>query len=522
MENWSITKPSVHAQGGVVVSQHYLAAQAGARVLERGGNAIDAAIAAGFALGAVEPWMSGIGGCGFMTIYLADTGKSYAVEFGVRASNSLNPKDYPLSSGFDSDLFAWPGVLDNRNVLGPYSVAVPGYVAGVALAAERFATLSWPDLLAPAVRLAEQGLTVDWYSSLKIASSAQDISRFESTQSVYLPDGQVPMGHWAGAPPVIELKGLARTLKQIADEGPQTFYSGDLANRLLSDAVNAGIGLTAEDLATYQAQCYELAGTAYRNATVYTPSGLCGGPSMCDALDALAREVPRPGSQPDGDFYCAVANGLNRAYEYRLSQMGDSPDGKTPGCTTHLNVTDRHGNVVALTQTLLSVFGSRLLLPDTGILMNNGIMWFDPSPGRPNSLTPGKRPLSNMCPAIVRLPSGEIFAVGASGGRRIVSSCMQLISFMADFGMTPEQAMHQPRIDVGGSDHVLADAALDGSIQSALQNAFEGVSTAQHGVYPSLFGCPSIASVSPDSGRSIGAAFVTSPLAAAVAEGSSG
>ena len=151
--------------------------------------------ATGFALGAVEPWMSGIGGCGFMTIYLADIGKSYAVEFGVQASNTLNLKDYTLSSGFDSDLFAWPGVLDNRNVLGPYSVAVPGYVAGVALAAERFATLSWPDLLAPAVRLAEQGLTVDWYSSLKIASSAQDISAFESTRSVYLPDGQVPVSY---------------------------------------------------------------------------------------------------------------------------------------------------------------------------------------------------------------------------------------------------------------------------------------------------------------------------------------
>ena len=522
MEHWSIAKPAVYAEGGVVVSQHYLAAEAGARVLEQGGNAIDAAIAAGFALGAVEPWMSGIGGCGFMTIYLADTGTSYAVEFGVRASNTLDPEDYPLSSGFDSDLFAWPGVRDNRNVLGPYSVAVPGYVAGVALAAERFGTLSWRDLLAPAVGLAEQGLTVDWYSSLKIASSAQDISAFESTRSVYLPDGQVPMGHWAGAPPVIELRGLAQTLRHIADEGPQTFYSGDLANRLLSDAADVGIGLTAEDLATYQAQCYELPGVAYRDARVYTPTGLCGRPSMCDALDELAREIPRPGSQPDGDFYCAVANALNRAYEYRLIHMGDSPDGKTPGCTTHLNVTDRYGNVVALTQTLLSVFGSRLLLPDTGILMNNGIMWFDPSPGRPNSLAPAKRPLSNMCPAIVRLPSGDTFAVGASGGRRIVSSCMQLISFMTDFAMTPEEAMHQPRIDVGGSDQVLADEALDGSIQSALQNAFEDVATAQHGVYPSLFGCPSIASVVPGGGRSTGAAFVTSPLAAAVAEGSVG
>ena len=476
------------------------------------------AIATAFAMGVVEPWMSGLGGCGFMTVYLADIDKSYAVEFGVCASATLDPGDYPLSSGFDSDLFAWPGVLDNRNVLGPHSVAVPGYVSGLALAADRFATLSWRELLSPAISLAQQGLTVDWYSSLKIASSAQDIAGFKSTRSVYLPNGQVPMGHWAGAPPVIELKGLAQTLEQLADEGPETFYRGDLAAGLLRDARQVGISLTAEDLAAYQAKCYELPGVAYRDATVYTPTGLCGGPSMYDALTELAQRIPVPGRQPDGDFYCAVADSLNGAYAHRLARMGDSPDGRTPGCTTHLNVTDRQGNVVALTQTLLSVFGSRLLLPATGILMNNGIMWFDPTPGRPNSLAPAKQPLSNMCPTIVKLPSGVTFAVGASGGRRIVSSCMQLIALMTDFDMDPEQAMHQPRVDVGGSDHVLADIALDESIKIALGQRFENLTTAQHGVYPSLFGCPSIASFEPMGRCSTGAAFVTSPLAAAVSE----
>ena len=522
MEHWSIAKPAVHAEGGVVVSQHYQAAEAGAAVLAQGGNAVDAAIAAGFALGAVEPWMSGLGGCGFMTVYLADTGRSYAIEFGVRSSGTLDPKDYPLSSGFDSDLFAWPGVLDNRNVLGPYSVAVPGYVAGVALAAERFATLSWDELLSPAIELAHQGLTVDWYSSLKIASSAKEIAGFESTRSVYLPDGQVPMGHWAGVPPVIELKGLAQTLQQLADEGPEGFYRGNLARLILRDAEMVAIGLTAEDLAAYQAECHELPGFAYRDATVYTPTGLCGGPSMCDALDELARQVQAPSDQPDGDFYGAVADGLNSAYVHRLTRMGDSPDGRTPGCTTHLNVTDRHGNVVALTQTLLSVFGSRLLLPGTGILMNNGVMWFDPTPGGPNSLAPAKQPLSNMCPAIVRQPSGVMLAVGASGGRRIVSSVMQLISFMVDFGMDPEQAMHQPRIDVGGSDDVLVDTALDDAIIAGLRQRFANITTAQHSVYPSLFGCPSVASVAADGGSSTGAAFVTSPLAAAVGEHTAG
>ncbi len=518
MEHWSVRKPALHAQGGIVVAQHAQAAQAGARVLAQGGNAVDAAIATGFALGAVEPWMSGLGGCGFMTVYLAREKRSYALEFGVRAPGELDPADYPLSVGFDSDLFAWPGVRDNRNVLGPYSVAVPGFVAGMAEAVQRFGTLSWPQLLAPAIALADQGLTVDWYSSLKIASSAADLSRFDSTRSVYLPDGQVPMGHWADLPPVIELTGLAQTLRDLADQGPAAFYKGELATRLLADTAAVGIRMSAEDLASYQVYCEELPGANYRDAIVYTPAGLCGGPSLCQALAELEQRLLSPPAQPDAEFYAATAASLRMAYAHRLSQMGDSPDGRAPACTTHINVTDREGNVVALTQTLLSVFGSRLLLPDTGILMNNGIMWFDPEPGRPNSMAPGKQPLCNMCPAIVRQPSGSVMAVGASGGRRIVPSVMQLISFITDFSLDPEQAMHQPRIDVSGTGQIVADAAFDPLLLENMAARVDKLTTAEHGVYPSLFGCPSVASFDPVTGFSTGAAFVMSPLAAAVAE----
>jgi len=202
--------------------------------------------------------------------------------------------------------------------------------------------------------------------------------------------------------------------------------------------------------------------------------------------------------------------------------MGDSPDGRVPACTTHLNVTDRDGNVVALTQTLLSVFGSRLLLPDTGILMNNGIMWFDPEPGRPNSIGAGRQPLSNMSPAIVLQPGGAVTALGASGGRRIVSAVLQLISFMVDFSMDPGQAMHQARIDVGANDEVLADAAFNPEILQELGDQLGTLAIAGHGVYPSLFGCPSIARFDPASGCSTGAAFVPSPLAAAIAEPQAG
>jgi len=130
-EKWSVTKPAVESSGGVVTSQHYLASEVGARVLAQGGNAIDAAVATSFALGVVEPWMSGLGGCAFMVTYSAAHDKTYVLESGVRAPLAIDPADYPLSSGFDSDLFNWPGVFENRNVMGPWSVAVPGLVAGL-------------------------------------------------------------------------------------------------------------------------------------------------------------------------------------------------------------------------------------------------------------------------------------------------------------------------------------------------------------------------------------------------------
>lgn len=518
MEHWSIRKPAIETAGGIIVSQHAIAAQTGARVLEEGGNAIDAAIAAGFALGVVEPWMSGIGGCGFMTVFLAETQQCHAVEFGVRSSAAVAVEDYPLAHGFDSDLFAWPGVLDHRNVLGPYSVAVPGYVAGVALALEKFGTWDWHALVRPAIDLAEAGFSADWYSSLKIASSANDLKRFESSASVYLPNGDVPMGQWASAPPTVRIKGLAETLRKLASEGPDAFYRGTLAKDFLSDCAAVGIKILPEDLETYRARDFQIRGFSYRDAVVFTPAGLCGGPTLERALSSLASYPREACSVPDGAYYCALGACLDHAYSHRLRHLGHSPDGSASASTTHLNVTDRHGNVVSLTQTLLSIFGSKLMLPETGILMNNGMMWFDPEPGKPNSLLAGKEPLSNMCPVIVRMPSGEICALGASGGRRIVSSVMQLISFLVDQGMSIEAAMHQPRIDVSGSGQLLADSALDSSVKEELQKSFSDVSTAQHGVFPSLFSCPSIASFDPHSRRSIGSAFVTSPLAAAVPE----
>ena len=166
IETWSVKKPAVESKGGVVATHHYAASDIGARVLKEGGNAVDAAIAAGFAIPTREPWMSGIGGGGFMMVYSAKEKRVQAVDFTMIAPRAIDPKDYPLTGGKGGGLFQWPAVVEDRNMAGYLSMAVPSYVAGVALALETFGTRRWADLIGPAVELAEAGMAVDWYTTL--------------------------------------------------------------------------------------------------------------------------------------------------------------------------------------------------------------------------------------------------------------------------------------------------------------------------------------------------------------------
>ena len=174
---------------------------------------------------------------------------------------------------------------------------------------------------------------------------------------------------------------------------------------------------------------------------------------------------------------------------------------------------DREGNLVALTQTLLSLFGSRVMFPETGVLMNNGVMWFDPRPGRPNSIAAGRRPMSNMCPVVVERTRGERYALGASGGRRIMPAVMQLVSFLADFGLDLEEAFHAPRIDASGGDFVTVDPRFPPEVAAALGER-HAVEVWPNAVYPAMYACPNAAGALPDGDR-VGAAYVMSPWALA-------
>ena len=515
VETWTLRKPAVAAAGGVVTSQHHLASDIGARILAEGGNAVDAAVGAGLAIGALEPWMSGLGGGGYMLVHLAQRRETWCVEFGMRASRALDPSAYPLAGGADSDLFAWPAVLEERNVQGPLSIAVPGLVAGHALALERFGTRSWRDALQPAIEQARAGLRVDWYATLKIASEARALVRWPESARVFLPEGLPPSGSWGGPAPVLRLGRLADTLERLAHAGPRDFYQGEVASGLVRDAGEAGCPLTAGDLRAYRATLRPALARRYRDATIHGAPGLSAGPTLMHALSLIASPLAGASGKPDGSAYVAYAEALREAWEHRLATLGDAGEAPArPACTTHLSVTDGRGNAVALTQTLLSLFGSRVMLPRSGLMMNNGVMWFDPRPGRPNSIRPGRRPLSNMCPSIVERDDGTVFALGASGGRRILPAVFQMISFLVDYRLDLESVAHLPRIDASGGPGITADPALGPAVHARLAE-LGPVLVAPDTVSPALYACPNLAARDPKRGVSRGAAWVPSPWAKA-------
>src|SRR5437588_24934 len=426
MQNWVVKKPAAVSRGGIVAAQNGVAAGVGAEVLAAGGSAVDAVVAAAFALAVREPWNSGLGGIGFMVVQPPGGARAELVDFGRIGPAGLDTASYALTGETITELFTWPRVEGDRNMHGPLSFAIPSAVRGYALAVERFGRTPWRDLVAPAVALARAGLPVDWYVTLKTANAAEDLRRYDESRRMWLPDNLPPVCPSSGEPPALILGRLADTLSRLAEAGPDDFYQGEIAQAIAADSAAAGGVLSAADLAE-----------------------------------------------------CCVG-------------------------------------IAALTTTLLSSVGSRYVLPQTGILMNNGIMWFDPRPGRPNSMGPGKRALTNMCPLVAARDGRARFGVGASGGRRILASVVQMASFIIDFAMTPEEAAHQPRIDVSGDTGIAIDRRLAKAIRERL-GPRRGAQLVEHTVWPQRFACPNLVMRGED-GLNYGISDVMSPWSAAVAE----
>lgn len=503
---WQVSRSP--ARGSAVVgAKTPQAVAAGLAMLAKGGNAIDAAVATAFTVGVTEPWMNGLGGGGFMVVWLAQERRSLVIEYPMISPLAATETMFPLSGGVDAALFGWPSVVGNANVLGFQSIAVPGTVAGLALALERYGTLPLATVLEPAIVAAEEGIPVTWHTTLMEARDLGNLQRFPSTARVFLnADGNPLVSIEQTNPTSLRQPDLAATLRTIAEQGPRAFYEGEIAARIVGFLREHGAILTQEDFAAYQALDEPTVSVEYHGATVHTMGKGTGGTSLAQSLGMLDRVDLAEAGHGTPESLHLLAQAFRQSFADRFAYLADPDTTEVPldalldpayaaecvarwredalppiragakarlgvshalagsvpeyardGSTTHLGVIDAAGNAVSLTQTLLSGWGSRVVAEGTGVLLNNGMMWFDPEPGRPNSVGGRKRPLTNMAPALVTRDERILASVGSSGGRKIMNANAQIITNLVDYGLDVHAALESPRIDASTRQLIASD-----------------------------------------------------------------
>lgn len=508
MQTFTLHKPAIRSRHGLVAAQNRHAAEAGAAVLAKGGNAMDAAVVTALVLSVVEPWLSGIGGGGFLLHADGRTGAVDTLDFNVLAPRGLDPADYPLVGGNDGNWFQWPAVEGDRNVSGYGSICVPGAIAGFAGALEKYGSLSWAEALQPAIHHATLGLDLDWFSCLTLAIDAAGLAQHAASAALFLDAGRAPRASDRTPPARRPMPDKVRLLQRLATAGARDFYEGEIARSLVQDLQAGGSALRQVDFTSYQPVWRPPLVGHYRGHAVQAIPGLSGGPTFLAACAALSA----CGLGPDtsrADAALAYATTIRDAYEKRLTTLGHAATADA-GCTSHVSVVDASGSMVSLTNTLLSRFGSRVVMPGAGFLMNNGMMWFDPRPGQPNAIAPGAQPLANMCPLVLLREGRPWLAIGAAGGRTIFPTVLQLVSGMLDFGWSLEEAFLAPRLDASTAT-IKIDQRCGPEVAAAVASRFP-VETVQDTVYPVHFAVPG--AVQRDAGLNQGMAHPTSPWAA--------
>jgi gamma-glutamyltranspeptidase / glutathione hydrolase len=464
-------KRSASADRGMVTSNHPLASLAGVELLTAGGNAVDAAIGTMFALSVVEPMMTTIFGAGFINMRLAD-GTITTIDNYATVPMRARPDMYtPIPGSLDNDT---EGELNSTGYL---AVATGGSLLGWTTAVERYGRLPLSRVVAPAVRFARDGFRVSPYLRAMIVQCQEPLARFPDSADVFLPDGAPP-----AVGDTIRRPDYGDTLEIIGVHGSDYLYRGPLGRAIVDDmARNRGL-ITMEDLGSYR--IYERAPVRgeYRGyEVVSTAPTSSGGTHIIQVLNILEGfDIARSGFGSPVTIHL-IAEAMKIAFadrfrymadpervdvpvdwlaskEYAAERRGqidrgrarqyaaaDAPDGEGE-CTTHCCAADAEGNIVTTTQTLNNAFGSRVTVPGTGMLLNNCMHLMDPTPGRTNSIEPGKRILSSMSPTLLLKDGEPVLAIGTPGGVRIFGAVMQAILNLVDHHMTLQEAVEAPRV----------------------------------------------------------------------------
>ncbi|MGI9493048.1 MAG: gamma-glutamyltransferase, partial [Geminicoccaceae bacterium] len=316
----------------------------------------------------------------------------------------------------------------------------------------------------------------------------------------------------------LSLGQLPNTLKALADNGPEDFYTGTLAARIVADLQGGGSRIDGDDLAAYRVLEHEPLTGEHRGTILHTAGPTSGGPRLIETLEHVAEHL-EPGASIGAESWKVYADGLNKAWQSHKKRIGRATE--VGACTSHLSAVDADGNMVALTYTLLNRFGSGVVLPSTGILMNNAVSYFDPRPGFPTTMEGRKRiNASNMCPTIATRDGEAIFAIGASGANYIMPCTTQIAALMLDFDLSLEEAMNHPRIDASDRGSIRVEPRLGAEVLDGLSQDFE-LEIAQLLVFPKLYSCPSGVSRSPlsrlchglnDPSQPIGGAAAAAPF----------
>ena len=492
LEEQSAPPPPPEFKSGVIAAAHPLAAEVGVDILKKGGNAVDAAVATAFALGVVEPNASGIGGGGFMQIYLPKFLGAKVV--------TIDYREMAPAKATAGMFLKW-GV--DQMKIGPRSVAVPGTVAGLTLALQKYGTMALKDVMEPAIHLAEQGFPVSNLLNSMMANNAPKLSRFPAAAKIYLKNG----GPFKVGTRLYQ-KDLAETYRLIAAQGPEVFYQGAIAEAIANEMQRSGGLITREDLANYRAVVRSPVEGNYRGYEIISmgpPSS--GGTQLIELLNILeGHDIARLGLNGPESIEI-MTEAMKKAFSDRAQYIGDpdfveipleellskehaerlrkgmktKPKGQLQGKlitsnsalqesdqTTHLSVADKDGNLVALSQSVDAFFGSGVVVPGTGILLNDGMGDFAPQPGEPNSIAPGKRPLSNMAPTLVLKDGRPYLAIGMPGGTRITSALTQVLMNLIDHQLTLQEAINAPRIH---RHTVTGELLLESRIPNKVRNA---------------------------------------------------